>query len=437
MVTVKTAFVKIWGHVVGAVAWDESQGLASFEYEPKFKNLQIDLAPIKMPIQSNQTIFSFPELRPSKNSEFNTFKGLPGLLADVLPDKYGNQLINTWLAQNGRPENSMNPIEQLCFIGTRGMGALEFEPTQLKPSKNTFDVEINSLVSIAQRMLDKRETFDANMSKDEHQAMMEILKIGASAGGARPKAIIAYNKKTGQVRSGQTNSPKGFEHYMIKLDGVSDAQFGESKGYGRVEMAYYNMATACGIDMMPSELLEENGRAHFMTKRFDREDGSVKHHIQTFCAMQHYDFNNVNSYSYEQLFQTMRLLRLPYPQAEQMYRRMVFNVIAKNCDDHTKNTAFRLKEGGDWELAPAYDVCHAYRPESMWVSQHALSLNGKRKDFEKHDLISFAKAMNIKKPEHIISQIQNTVQRWNDYADEVNVNAKLRDSIKRTLLSLG
>ncbi|PKQ46162.1 type II toxin-antitoxin system HipA family toxin [Confluentibacter flavum] len=436
MVAVKTAFVKIWGHVVGAVAWDESQGFASFEYEPKFKNLQIDLAPIKMPIQSNQTIFSFPELRPSKNSEFNTFKGLPGLLADVLPDKYGNQLINTWLAQNGRPENSMNPIEQLCFIGTRGMGALEFEPTQLTPSKNTFEVEINSLVSIAQRMLDQRETFDANISKDEHQAMMEILKIGTSAGGARPKAIIAFNKKTGQVRSGQTHSPKGFEHYMIKLDGVSDAQFGESKGYGRVEMAYYNMATACGIDMMASELLEENGRAHFMTKRFDREDGSIKHHIQTFCAMQHFDFNNVGSYSYEQLFQTMRLLRLPYPQAEQMYRRMVFNVIAKNCDDHTKNTAFRLKQGGDWELAPAYDVCHAYRPESIWVSQHALSLNGKRKDFEKHDLISFAKAMNIKKPEHIITQIHNTVQRWNDYADEVNVNVKLRDSIKQTLLDL-
>jgi serine/threonine-protein kinase HipA len=436
MVAVKTAFVKIWGHVVGAVAWDENQGFASFEYEPKFKALQIDLSPIKMPIQSNQNIFSFPELRASKNSEFNTFKGLPGLLADVLPDKYGNQLINTWLAQNGRAENSMSPIEQLCFIGTRGMGALEFEPTQLKPNKNTFQVEINSLVGIAQRMLDKREAFDANLSKDEHQAMMDILKIGTSAGGARPKAIIAYNKKTGQVRSGQTNAPEGFEHYMIKLDGVSDAQFGESKGYGRVEMAYYNMATACGIDMMPSEMLEENGRAHFMTKRFDRENGATKHHIQTFCAMQHYDFNNMGSYSYEQLFQTMRLLRLPYPQAEQMYKRMVFNVIARNCDDHTKNTAFRLKEGGDWELSPAYDVCHAYRPESIWVSQHALSINGKRKDLTKHDLITFAKAMNIKKPEHHISQIQNTVNQWNDYADAVNVNTKLRDAIKLTLLDL-
>lgn len=435
MVEVETAFVKIWGETVGAVAWDKDQGLARFEYEPKFKSNNIDLAPIKMPIKSNQSIFSFPELRPSKNSEYDTFKGLPGLLADVLPDKYGNQLINIWLAQNGRPENSMNPIEQLCFIGTRGMGALEFEPTQLKSTKKSFQVEINSLVDIAQRMLDKRKTFKTNLNKGEQQAVMEILKIGTSAGGARPKAIIAYNKKTGQVRSGQTNSPKGFEHWLIKLDGVSDAQFGESKGFGRIEMAYYNMAKDCGVNMMESQLLKENGRAHFMTKRFDREKESIKHHIQTFCAIQHYDFNEVRSYSYEQLFQTMRMLRLPYPDAEQMYRRMVFNVIARNCDDHTKNFAFRLKKGGNWELSPAYDICHAYRPDSIWVSQHALSINGKRKGIEKDDLINFAKAMNIKKPKNIISEINTKVQNWNDYADEVDVNKKQRDSIRGTLLN--
>lgn len=299
MVAIKTAFVKLWGQTIEALAWDENQGLASFEYEPKFKAKNIDLTPIKMSIKSNQNIFSFPELRPSKNSEYDTFKGLPGLLTDVLPDKYGNQLINIWLAQNGRPENSINPIEQLCFIGTRGMGALEFEPTQLKSTKKSFQVEINSLVDIAQRMLDKREEFETNLNKNEQQAVMEILKTGTSAGGARPKAIIAYNKETGKVRSGQTNSPKGFEHWLIKLDGVSDTQFGESKGYGRIEMAYYNMAKDCGVQMMESELLEENGRAHFMTKRFDREKGSVKHHIQTFCAMQHYNFNEVRSYSYE------------------------------------------------------------------------------------------------------------------------------------------
>ncbi|WP_430411021.1 type II toxin-antitoxin system HipA family toxin [Kordia sp.] len=436
MVTTTTAFVKIWGTIVGAVAWDENQQLASFEYDPKFKSQNIDLAPIKMPIQSRQSIFSFPELRASKNSQYDTFKGLPGLLADVLPDKYGNQLINIWLAQNGRPQDSMNPIEQLCFIGTRGMGALEFEPTQIKSAKKTFQVEIDSLVTIAQRMLHKREEFETNLNEDEEQAMMEILKIGTSAGGARPKAIIAYNKKTGQVRSGQTNAPKGFEHWLIKLDGVSDAQFGESKGYGRIEMAYYHMAKDCGIQMMESELMEENGRAHFMTKRFDRDQGATKYHMQTFCAMQHYDFNEVRSFSYEQLFQTMRLLRLPYPEAEQMYRRMVFNIIARNCDDHTKNFAFRLKEGDRWELAPGYDICHAYRPDSIWVSQHALSINGKRIGIQKQDLLHFAKQINIKKPETIINEINEKVQNWNDYADAVYVNHKLRDSIKKTLLNL-
>ncbi|WKN41394.1 type II toxin-antitoxin system HipA family toxin [Tunicatimonas pelagia] len=435
MVEVKTAFVKIWGQTVGAVAWDENQRLATFEYEPKFKVKNVDLAPIKMPIQSNQLIFSFPELKPVKNSEYNTFKGLPGLLADVLPDKYGNQLINIWLAQNGRPVDSMNPVEQLCFIGTRGMGALEFEPAQFKSTKTPFQVGIDSLVDITYRMLNERERFEANLKKEEQRTMTEILKIGTSAGGARPKAIIAYNKQTGQVRSGQTDAPKGFEHWLIKLDGVSDDQFGASKGYGRVEMAYYHMAKDCGIDMMESTLLEENGRAHFMTKRFDRENGGTKHHIQTFCAMQHYDFNEVRSYSYEQLFQTMRILRLPYPDAEQMYRRMVFNVIARNCDDHTKNFSFRLKEGSGWELAPAYDVCHAYRPDSLWVSQHALSINGKRVGIEKSDLITFAKAINIKKSEAIISEINDKVQHWDNYAEKANVGDQLRGSIKATLIN--
>lgn len=435
MVNTTTAFVKIWDKTVGAVAWNERERIASFEYDSNFIKMGYELAPLKMPISTNNRIFSFPEVRASRNSEYDTFKGMPGLLADVLPDKYGNQLINNWLAQNGRPENSMNPIEQLCFIGTRGMGALEFEPTQLNPSKRTFQVEINSLVDIARKMLQKREQFETNMGKDEHQAMMEILKIGTSAGGARPKAIIAYNKKTGQVRSGQTKAPKGFEHYLIKLDGVSDTQFGESKGYGRIEMAYYKMAKACGIEMMESQLLEENGRAHFMTKRFDREGGDKRHHIQTLCAMQHYDFNEINSYSYEQLFQTMRLLHLPYPQAEQLFRRMVFNVLAQNCDDHTKNFAFRLKKNSNWELTPAYDICHAYSPNSAWVNQHALSINGKRKGIVKNDLLTISESMNIKKADKIITEINEKVLSWNDYADDIKVNPKLRDSIKTTLIN--
>ncbi|WP_338644996.1 type II toxin-antitoxin system HipA family toxin [Flavobacterium sp. KS-LB2] len=429
---ITTAFVKIWGETVGAVAWNAETGLASFEYDPKFINTKTDLAPLKMPIvNSMKRIFSFPELRDVK-----TFKGLPGLLADVLPDDYGNQLINTWLAQNGRPENSMNPVELLCFIGTRGMGALEFEPSQLKITKRAFDIEVDNLIHISQKMLSKRDRFETNLSEDEQQAMLDILKIGTSAGGARPKAIIAYNEKTGQVKSGQTSAPKGFEHWLLKLDTVSDVQFGESTGFGRIEMAYYLMAKACEIDMMECRLLEEKGRAHFMTKRFDREGGEQKHHIQTLCAMQHYDFSQITSFSYEQIFQTMRLLRLPYPEAEQMYRRMVFNVIARNCDDHTKNFAFRLKKEGNWELAPAYDICFAYRPGSDWVSQHNLSINGKRKDITKADLLIVAKSMNIKKAEAIIQKISDSVTNWQEYAALAKVDAKLKEKIGNAHLIL-
>ncbi|NDA62752.1 MAG: type II toxin-antitoxin system HipA family toxin [Chitinophagia bacterium] len=409
----KVAEVKIWGRLVGAVAWDADNELATFEYDPKIKQLGWDLAPLKMPVSDNR-----------------------GLLADALPDKYGNQLINLWLAQQGRPQDSMNPVEMLCFIGTRGMGALEFEPAVLKENKRTFSIEMDSLVATAQKMLDQREAFTTNLNKDEEQAVWEILKIGTSAGGARPKALIAWNEKTGEVKSGQTKAPKGFEHWLIKLDGVSDAQLGSSSGYGRVEMAYYNMAKACGIEMMPSRLLEENGRAHFMTKRFDREDGETKHHIQTFCALKHFDYNLVSSFSYEQLFQCMRELKLTYADAEQMFRRMVFNVIARNCDDHTKNFSFLMKQGGKWEFAPAYDVCHAFRPGSEWVSQHALSVNGKRKDITKADLLVIGESIRCKKASEIVDEINNTVNQWKIFADEVKVQPTLRDEIAKTLLNL-
>ncbi len=429
---ITNAFIKIWDEIVGAVSWNLETGIASFEYESKFIAKNWDLAPLKMPLaSSNRSIFSFPDLKNVK-----TFKGLPGLLADVLPDDYGNQLINNWLAQNGRPENSMNPVEMLCFIGTRGMGALEFEPSQFKANKRAFDIEVNSLVNISQKMLQKREAFETNLDKDEQQAMADILKIGTSAGGARPKAIIAYNEKTGQVKSGQTSAPKGFEHWLIKLDTVSDVQFGESTGYGRIEMAYYLMAKACEIDMMECRLMEENGRAHFMSKRFDREGSDTKHHIQTLCAMQHYDFNQTTSFSYEQLFQTMRLLKLPYPQAEQLFRRMAFNVIARNCDDHTKNFAFRLKQNENWELTPAYDVCFAYRPESSWVSQHNLSINGKRKDITKEDLLYVAKSMNIKKANQIIQHINDVVRKWSTFAEEAKVKNDFIEQIGQSHLFL-
>lgn len=431
------AEVKIWGELVGAVIWDSDKRLSSFQYDTKFISKGWEISPIKMPLKNGTRIYSFPELRLTRGENIDTFKGLPGLLADALPDKYGNQLINVWLAQHGRPADSMNPVEQLCFIGTRGMGALEFELALFNAGKQAVPIEIKSLVETAQRMLSQREGFETNLKEDEQKAMSEILKIGTSAGGARAKAVIAYNSKTGEVKTGQANAPKGFEHWLIKLDGVHDAQFGESKGFGRVEYAYHLMAKDCGINMMDCHLLEEdNGRAHFMTKRFDREGHDTKHHIQTFCGIQHFDYNNLYGYSYEQLFQTMRVLKLTYPEAEQMFRRMVFNVMATNYDDHTKNFSFRLKKDGKWELSPAYDVCYSYDPNNKWVSQHTLSINGKHKDITKSDLMSIATENNIKKGERIIDEIKLVVRNWQQYAEEVKVAQSLRDSITKTLIAL-
>ncbi len=433
---VDAAEIRLWGEFVGAARWDENRQLASFQYDKSFLSKGHDISPIKMPIRNGDRIYTFPELRKAKVEQTDTFKGLPGLLADALPDRYGNQLINVWLAQNGRSPDSMNPIEQLCFIGARGMGALEFEPAQFKTGKRTFAIEVKSLVEIAQKMLSNRKGFEVNLHGDEHKAMREILKIGTSAGGARPKVVIAFNKKTGEVRSGQTKAPKGFEHWLLKLDGVSDAQFGASHGFGRVEYAYYLMARDCKIEMMNCNLLEENARAHFMTKRFDRDGSDVKHHVQTLCGIQHYDYNNLYGYNYEQLFQTMRMLRLTYPEAEQMFRRMVFNVMATNYDDHTKNFSFKLKQNGKWELSPAYDVCYSYDPQNVWVNQHTLSINGKHRDINKSDLMTIGKANSIKKGEKIIDEIKETVSRWPVYADKVRVSPELKGSISKTLVAL-
>jgi serine/threonine-protein kinase HipA len=429
---VDVAEVNIWGELAGAVRWDVEQQLGYFEYDSKFLQKGWDLSPIKMPITNGSRIYSFPELRKGRYETEDTFKGLPGLLADALPDKYGNRLINIWLAQQGRLENSMNPVEKLCFIGSRGMGALEFEPSQIKTTKNSFSLELDSLVAIAQKMLNQRESFATQIDKDEEKAMMDTLKIGTSAGGARPKAVIAYNAKTKEVRSGQSNAPKGFEHWLIKLDDVSGEQFGESSGWGRVEYAYYLMAKDCEIDISQSQLLEENGRAHFMTKRFDR-DGNTKHHIQSLCGLQHYDFNDMNGYSYEQVFQTMRLLRLTYPEAEEMFRRMVFNVLATNYDDHTKNFSFILKKGENWRLAPAYDLCFSFDATNHWVSKQTLSVNGKRVNITKADLMTIAKDNSIKKGEKIIDMTNSVVKSWNDYAELAGVRKDLTERISQNL----
>lgn len=427
---IQTAYVNIWNQRVGAVAWDDENGTASFEYEPEFVQTGLELSPIMMPAEASRN-FRFVDHRNT-----STFKGLPGLLADVLPDKYGNTLINQWLVKNNRPANSINPVETLCFIGQRAMGALEFEPAMPKVKGQSIRLEMSELIDVTSKILSGRQEFLTNLQPEQEKALQAILKIGTSAGGARAKALIAFNKETQEIRSGQANVPRGFEHYLVKFDGIEDDQFGTSKGFGRVEMAYYKMALDAGIEMMESELLEENGRAHFMTKRFDRLNGAGKVHVQSFCALRHYDFNDISLYSYEDLFETMRLLVLPYPQAEQLYKRMVFNVIAKNCDDHTKNFAFTMDQSGEWSLSPAFDVCYAYRPSSSWVSQHCLSVNGKRKNIEKADLLEVARKMNIKRANAIIDQIDQVIVRWAAYANDQKVDPELRDAIQGTFVRM-
>ncbi len=427
---VTSAIIKLWGKAVGAVSWEPARRLAFFEYDPDFIRSGLNVAPVMMPLNNaSQRIFYFPEL-----VDTATFRGLPGLLADVLPDRYGNRLINAWLQRSGRAPDSLNPVELLCYIGKRGMGALEFEPAITVPDQESEKLEVDSLIRMAQQLLDERTNFHTQLDPATVKAMRDVLKVGTSAGGARAKAIIGYNDVTHEVRSGQSELPKGFSHWIIKFDGISDSELGVSSGYGRVEMAYHRMATACGIEMMECRLLEENGRAHFMTKRFDRGPGRQKLHAQSVCALAHFDFQDINGYSYEQIFQLMRMLHLPYPQAEQLFRRMVFNVILRNCDDHTKNFSFLMDKTGEWRLAPAFDLCHAYRPGSEWVSRQSLSINGKREHITNNDLLEVARTMHIKKAPIIIDQVGAVAKKWQHYAEGTGVSPQLMKAIEATLL---
>jgi serine/threonine-protein kinase HipA len=423
--------IYIWDTYVGAAQWDAQNQLAYFEYAPNFIEKRWDIAPLKMPISSGAKIYSFPELRKEKHAQEDTFKGLPGLLADALPDRYGNRLIQAWLSRNGRGDNSMNPIERLCFIGKRAMGALEFEPAIIPNDLKSEPLEIETLVELSKRVLQDRVNFKTNIEQ-EQKALLDIIRVGTSAGGARPKALISIHNKTGEIRSGQGKALKNYEHWLIKFDGVDGVQFGNSSGWGRIEYAYYLMACDCQITMTESKIWEENGRAHFMTKRFDREDHD-KHHIQTLCGIQHFDYNDMRSYSYEQIFETMRGLRLTYQEAEQMYRRMIFNVLAVNFDDHTKNFSFIMKKDQKWQLAPAYDLCFAYNPENHWVSQQTLSIQGKKTGITREDILSVGYKNNIKSPQLIYDEIEAVVKNWDFYARKADIAPSLQKMISKTL----
>ena len=412
---------------IGAVLWDSDRGLASFEFEPSFLNKGLDPAPLTMPIDEarrGSAVFQFPGLARE------TFYGLPGMLADSLPDKYGNKIIDAWLARQGRTSESFSPVERLCYTGKRGMGSLEFSPAIGDGANESVPVEVEELVRLAHLVIHERSQLDTSFNQKE--ALTDIIRVGTSAGGARPKAVIALNDKTGKVRSGQVTAPPGFSYWIMKFDGVKDESLGDPAGYGRIEYAYHKMAKQCEIDMTECRLYEEGGRAHFMTKRFDRTDSGNKIHMQSLCALAHFDFNVAGGYSYEQAFQVMRQLRLPYSDAEQLFRRMVFNLVARNQDDHPKNIAFLMDKTGTWKLSPAFDMTYAHNPSGKWTDKHQMSVNGKREGFVYDDLTTVADEMNIKKGGLIIDRVVEVFSRWKDFAEDTGVAKNQIEAISKT-----
>lgn len=400
------ANVFIWDTPVGTVGWDSALHVAFFEYDDKFKKQNLELAPLMMPI-SGQQIYSFSGL-----SE-ETFQGLPGLLSDSLPDYFGNAVINAFLRAQGRPENSFDPVEKLCYIGKRGMGALEFKPA-LSRVRKSQKLNVNALSQLATEIMQKRESFKVSLD-DKKSAFHDILQVGSSAGGARPKAVIAWNPETNEVYSGQVEAPTGCDYWLLKFDVQKDG-----KSYGRIEYAYYLMAKAAGIQMSECRLLEDHDCAHFMSKRFDRQNGE-KLHIQTLCAMRHMDYNNPVANSYEQAFDTMEKLKLLPSEKKQLFRRMVFNAVVRNHDDHTKNISFLMTRDGVWHLAPAYDMAWAYKPGSKWTGQHQMSINGKHDGFSTEDFITVAKHFDISKPQGIINTVCEAALAFGDFAGEAGV----------------
>lgn len=425
------AAVKLWGRTIGAVSEEDSRDYAAFQYDEDFARSNIQVSPITMPL-ANQ-IHAFPYL------PRNTFYGLPGLLADSLPDKFGSALINAWLATQGRTPESFNAVERLCYTGARGMGALEFEPATGPRPDRSQKIEIDALVELVATVLTQRENLRASFSDgDEEGALTDILRVGTSAGGARAKAVIAWNSKTNDVRSGQIAADTGFEHWVLKFDGVAgnkDKDLEDPKGYGAIEYAYYNMATAAGVTMNECRLFEEGGRRHFMTKRFDRLSGGEKLHMQSLCGLAHYDFNQAGSYSYEQALLIIRTLGLSMEAVEQQFRRTAFNIIARNQDDHVKNIAFLMDKNGIWALSPAFDVTYSYNPSGIWTVRHQMSMNGKVDGFTMEDFKACAKTASMMRgrAQTIVDEVRTVVADWRSFSDKARVLESQRDQIHRNL----
>ena len=417
-----TARVILWGSDIGAVTWLDEREIAVFQYTPEFAGSDIPVAPLTMPLQ--EAPYQFPALARE------TFYGLPGLLADSLPDKFGNRLIDAWLAARGRPPGSLNPVERLCYTGSRGMGALEFKPTLKGAPSKTHQIDIDALVGLANRVLDERVSLAGKFSgQDDQDAIEDILRVGTSAGGARAKAVLAWNPTTGEFRSGQAPAAQGFSQWLMKFDGVHgnrDRELADPQGFGRIEYAYHLMAGEAGIQMQECRLHEESGRAHFMTRRFDRDEQGGKQHMQSLGAMMHFDYNQAGAYAYEQAIQAMFRLSLPIQDIEQQVRRTYFNLLARNHDDHVKNIAYLMDRQGGWRLSPAFDIAYAYNPNGAWTSQHQMSLNGKRDHFEVEDLIAFANTARLKKARAmaLLDDVANALNHWQTHADTAGVSKR-------------
>ncbi|MFC1760691.1 type II toxin-antitoxin system HipA family toxin [Planctomycetota bacterium] len=425
------AEVKLWGTTIGAVALADGETVATFQYDPVFLRSGIEVAPLTMPL--SERVYQFPMLAQE------SFQGLPGLLSDSLPDRFGNALIDAWLSTQGRRRESFNAIERLCYTGKRGMGALEFEPVVGPSEQVTQPIQVDQLVALASAVLQARDGLQTSFAEGEKAgALQDILRVGTSAGGARAKALIAWHPETNEVRSGQIQAGDGFEYWLLKFDGVlanRDKELNDPQGYGVIEYAYHRMAVAAGITMQPCRLLKENGRRHFMTKRFDRLPNGDKLHMQSLGALAHFDFNQAGAYSYEQTLQVIRQIGLPMIDVEALYRRMVFNILARNQDDHVKNIAFLMDRRGQWSLAPAFDVIYSYQPTGQWTSTHQMTLNGKRDDFTWDDFQSWAKLASLKRgrAKVIFDEVHQVVQQWPELADEAGVLPAQRDKITATL----
>lgn len=405
----KAVEVRLWKTRIGVVAIEEDTQFCTFKYDSDFIKSGIDVSPIMMPLSDN--IYQFKAL------SLESFKGLPGLISDSLPDKYGNAIINAWLASQGRTAESFNVIDRLCYIGTRGMGALEFYPDKNKELKESDEIEINQLVELSNQILNQKE----NISKKYKDDLKEIIKVGTSAGGARAKAIIAFNQKTGIIRSGQVDAGKGYTYWLLKLDGVDQK---EETSHTRIEYAYYLMAKEGHINMSESRLIKRDRYYHFMTKRFDRVelgDGSIdKVHMQTLGALIHRDYNEPGTLSYEEAAQAMYTIGLNKDDIEEFFRRMVFNVMSRNQDDHVKNISFLMNRKGEWALSPAYDITYSFNPNGQWTAVHQMMINGKRNNISKEDLLQSAKSMRIKnsKAIEIMTDVRKAIQQWSKFAME-------------------